>query len=106
MGGEVTDFFSFYSLSTKALNIPSCVINTAYLFYYASNSGELAELIKKAIHVANYLEFDIFNCLNIMQNEGFIGDLKFEQGDGVLRYYLFNWRTAPMSSRELGLVML
>lgn len=106
VGERVTDFFSFYSLSTKALSIPSRAINTAYLFYYASDSGEAAALIKRAIHVANCFDFDVFNCLNIMQNESFIHELRFEQGDGILRYYLFNWRTAPMHPRELGLVML
>jgi len=36
-------------------------------------------------------EFDVFNCLNLMENTSFIRELKFGAGDGSLHYYMFNY---------------
>ena len=44
--------------------------------------------------------FDVFNCLNIMQNRDFIQDLKFGIGDGILNYYMYNY----LLGNELGQV--
>lgn len=36
--------------------------------------------------------FDVFNCLNIMDNnKEFLKELKFGVGDGILNYYLYNY---------------
>ena len=35
-----------------------------------------------------------------MFNNEFLPDLKFGSGDGLLNYYLYNWRTAPISGVE------
>ena len=35
--------------------------------------------------------FDVFNCLNIMDNTQFLQELKFGIGDGVLNYYMYNY---------------
>ena len=39
-------------------------------------------------------KFDVFNCLNIMQNREFLQELKFGVGDGVLNYYMYNYLMA------------
>ncbi len=49
---------------------------------------------------------DVFNCLDVMENAAFIGPLKFGLGDGLLRYYLFNWRTTPLTNGSVALLML
>jgi len=36
-------------------------------------------------------EFDVFNCLNVMDNMTFLKELKFGAGDGSLHYYMFNY---------------
>ena len=35
-----------------------------------------------------------------MFNNEFMPELKFGSGDGLLNYYLYNWRTAPISGVE------
>ncbi len=36
--------------------------------------------------------FDVFNALDLMENQTFLNELKFGKGDGSLQYYLFNWK--------------
>jgi glycylpeptide N-tetradecanoyltransferase len=50
--------------------------------------------------------FDVFNALDIFQNEGFLKELKFGIGDGGLQYYIYNWRTAEVQPQQVGLVLL
>jgi len=50
--------------------------------------------------------FDVFNCLDLMDNEDFLKELKFGKGDGNLYYYLYNWRCRGMPSSGVGLVLL
>jgi glycylpeptide N-tetradecanoyltransferase len=53
------------------------------------------------------LNFDVYNCLDIMENsEPLLKELKFGRGDGNLQYYLFNWRCPPMKPANIGLVLL
>jgi len=51
-------------------------------------------------------DFDVFNALNVMENEAFLKELKFGIGDGFLQYYLYNWRTAHITPEQIGLVLL
>ena len=56
------------------------------------------------------LQYDVFNCLELMENGGVVKDLKFGMGDGFLRYYMFNWRFAEKAGHirgdQLGLVLM
>jgi glycylpeptide N-tetradecanoyltransferase len=49
---------------------------------------------------------DVFNALNVMENEVFLEDLKFGAGDGSLHYYVYNWRCPEMQAKDVGLVLL
>ncbi|KAB7496347.1 hypothetical protein Anas_08459 [Armadillidium nasatum] len=50
--------------------------------------------------------FDVFNALDLMENEQFLSELKFGQGDGNLQYYLYNWRCPSMTpSKRLDTLM-
>ena len=51
------------------------------------------------------LDFDVFNALDLMENVDFLEKLKFGIGDGNLQYYIYNWRSPQMSSKEVGLVL-
>ncbi|KAI0293101.1 N-myristoyl transferase [Russula brevipes] len=116
----ITDFFSFYTL-------PSTI--AAYLYYYASDAAflekadelgllkrRLTELIGDAVIVADQAKFDVFNALTLMDNSLFLQDLKFGSGDGLLNFYLYNWRAKPLAGmnpteegpagRGVGVVML
>jgi len=127
---QITDFFTFYSLpSTVIGNAQHDVIKAAYLFYYASDvafkenadsagllTKRLKDLIGDAIIVANNAGFDVFNALTLMDNSKILPDLKFGPGNGLLNFYLYNWRTASLSGvqsvggvpegRGVGVVML
>jgi len=127
---KITDFFSFYNLPSSVINHPKhSSLNAAYLFYYgtevafeegAEESGRLnkrlEELVSDALVIADQSQFDVFNALSLMDNVGFLHNLKFGQGDGLLNYYLFNWRTSPLAGltptddtsagKGIGVVML
>lgn len=125
--GKITDFFSFYVLPFTVLNNALYDnLGVAYLYYYASEAGldkprfdeegskalakRLHTLIGDALVLAKRLGVDVFNALTSQDNVLFLDDLKFGHGDGFLNYYLFNWRTFPISggiiqdSKEYDLV--
>jgi glycylpeptide N-tetradecanoyltransferase len=97
----------------------------------------LTELIGDAIVLADQAKFDVFNALTLMDNPMFLQDLKvtwlyqkcflillvdnlaraqFGSGDGLLNFYLYNWRSKGLSGmnptadrvagRGVGVVML
>ena len=51
-------------------------------------------------------DFDVFNALNLMENDTFFTDLKFGVGDGNLHYYLYNWRCPELQSSDIALVLM
>lgn len=52
-------------------------------------------------------DHDVFNALDIFENVSFLKPLKFGEGDGNLRYYLYNWRVVKdLNPSEVGLVLL
>lgn len=106
--GEVTDFVTFYSLPSSVLcNDHHKGINVAYLFYYATkDESNLTQLMQAALWLASEAGFDVFNALDTMKNEAFLRPLSFSLGDGTLHYYLFNWKTALLSPKEVAVAML
>jgi len=59
-----------------------------------------------ALILARQQDFDVFNALNVMENESFLKDLKFGIGDGFLQYYLYNWKCPKIEPAGIGLVLL
>lgn len=55
---------------------------------------------------AKEADFDVFNCLDVMENKKFLENLKFGIGDGLLHYYLFNWRIRDIGPEDLGIVLV
>ncbi|KAF4603821.1 glycylpeptide N-tetradecanoyltransferase [Pleurotus pulmonarius] len=126
----ITDFFSFYSLPSTIINDQKhAVLESAYLFYYATDVAfqegaedtgllkrRVQELINDALIVADQAKFDVFNALTLMDNVPILQDLKFGVGDGFLNFYLYNWRTKPFAGlngvdgvppgKGIGVVML
>jgi len=42
-----------------------------------------------------------------MNNQEFLEELKFNQGDGNLHYYLYNWRLAKqLKPEDIGIVLV
>eukprot|EP00435_Cladocopium_sp_Y103_P040350 s366_g11.t1 len=76
---------------------------------FASGRGILAshgDLMYDALILAKQQDFDVFNALDIMENESFLKDLKFGIGDGYLQYYLYNWKCPRIEPKGIGLVLL
>ena len=81
------------------------------MYYYATqdngaDSKRLQMLAKDALIFARNADFDVFNALNLMNNQEFISELKFLPGDGNLHYYFYNYRMKSIQSSDNGLVLL
>ncbi|KAI8323638.1 N-myristoyl transferase, partial [Martensiomyces pterosporus] len=68
--------------------------------------SRLTGLMQDALILAKEAQFDVFNCLHMMDNAMFTEDLRFGPGDGYLRYYLYNWLARGVEPNKVGLVML
>lgn len=106
--GQITDLTSFYSLPSSILNdSPYDTLRAAYMYYTVPGTTPLAALVKDALIMAKKTGFDVFNALDILENETFLKDLKFGEGDGYLQYYLYNWRIAKhLAPKDVGLILL
>lgn len=105
--GDITDFLSFYSLPSSILNHDQHkTLFAAYSFFNVANSVTTKELIRNALILANQEKFDVFNALNIMDNQTVFNDLLFGQGDGSLRYYFYNYACPEIQPSELGIVLM
>ncbi|KAM2420094.1 hypothetical protein ACFXTH_026583 [Malus domestica] len=105
---DITDFCSFYTLPSSVLgNQTYSILKAAYSYYNVTTKTPLLQLMNDALIVAKQKDFDVFNALDVMQNESFLKELKFGPGDGQLNYYLYNYRMRnALKPSELGLVLL
>lgn len=104
---EITDFISFYALpSTVIGNEKHNKLNAAYSWYYFSEKTEIEDLFKDAIIMAKKEGFDVFNALNIMDNEEAFETLRFGRGAGSLHYYLFNYRLPNIEPEKIAMVLV
>ncbi len=104
---EITDFCSYYHLHSSVLGDPvHKTLYSAYSFYNVATSVDLTELMRDCLILAKNEGHDVFNALNLMENERFLSDLKFGMGDGNLQYYVFNWLCPTMKHGDVALVLL
>jgi glycylpeptide N-tetradecanoyltransferase len=95
---------SFYSLPSSILGHKTHkILRAAYSFYNVSKATPLKALMQDALILANnvclvfvsafshllQLGYDVFNCLDVMDNSTFLSDLKFGPGDGNVSSRLF-----------------
>ena len=91
----ITDMFSFYSLPSHVMNNDKHnMLNACYSFYNFATTMPYTDLIQNALVVANDLKYDVYNCLDIMNNKTVFEKLNFVIGDGHLNYYFYNWGLA------------
>mmetsp|Transcript_6214 Transcript_6214/g.11053 ORF Transcript_6214/g.11053 Transcript_6214/m.11053 type:complete len:452 (-) Transcript_6214:36-1391(-) len=103
----VTDFCSFYNLPSSILgNEEYDHLDSAYSFYNVVTTVKLVDLMSDALVFAKKEGFDVFNALNLMENNQFLKQLKFGEGDGRLHYYLYNFAVPEMESKDIGVVLL
>ena len=104
---EITDFTSFYSLPSSILKHPQYdTLNVAYSFYNVPNKYTMEELTRDALICAKNEGYDVFNCLNVQENEAMMKELLFGVGDGNLHYYLYNWRIHKVEPKDVGIVLV
>lgn len=105
--GDITDFASFYSLPSSVLgNEKHPALFAAYQFWSAANTVSLTDLTNDVFVRAREEGFDVFNALDLMENQSMFEPLKFGIGDGLLHYYLYNWRASVMKPADIGLILL
>lgn len=66
----------------------------------------MMELMKDALILAKQKGFDVFNALDIMENNEVMNELKFGVGDGNLHFYFFNWRVPEFDPSQIGVVLV
>eukprot|EP00921_Rhytidocystis_pertsovi_P015269 GHVQ01024340.1.p1 GENE.GHVQ01024340.1~~GHVQ01024340.1.p1 ORF type:complete len:166 (+),score=11.02 GHVQ01024340.1:66-563(+) len=105
--GKITDVISFYMVPSSVIgNEKHQLVTAAYSYYNVATSTTLRELIEDALILAKQRNCDVFNALDLMDNQSFLKELKFGVGDGFLRYYVYNWKCKELESDEVALVLL
>lgn len=105
--GKITDFTSFYLLPSSILQHEvHKKLYSAYSFFTVPGSVGLKDLLRNTLILAKQQNFDVFNALNIMNNESAFPDLLFARGDGSLKYYLYNYTTPEIKTEELAIVLM
>ena len=56
--------------------------------------------------ICRNLGCDVFNMLNVMDNEHLFEPLKFDQGDAAMNYHIYNWICPSILPRDVGLVLI
>lgn len=103
----LTGFTSFYTLpSTIIGNTKYKDLVAAYSFYTVNENGTVTSLVSDALILAKNAGFDVYNCLDMMDNAEFLTQLKFGMGDGSLHFYLYNWCVPKMKPNDIGIVLL
>ncbi|KAG7574848.1 Myristoyl-CoA:protein N-myristoyltransferase C-terminal [Arabidopsis suecica] len=102
---DVTDFCSFYSVPATITNRKYKTVECAYSYYNVATVTSLPKLMNDALIVSKQKGFDVFYALDVMQNETFLKELRFNPKDSPLHYYLYNYRLRnALKPSELGLV--
>jgi len=105
--GTLTDVCSFYHLPSSIIGNPEHrTLFAGYSFYNVAGSLEWIDLMRALLIKARDEGMDVFNALDLMQNQTFLQDLKFGIGDGHLQYYLYNWKCPKVEPQGIGLVLL
>ena len=104
---KITDFISFYTLPSSILRHEKYnTLHVAYSYYHIPNKHSMMELMRDALVLAKQKGFDVFNALDIMDNNQVLQELKFGVGDGNLHYYFYNWRIPEIDPSQMGVVLV
>jgi glycylpeptide N-tetradecanoyltransferase len=105
--GEVTDFFSFYSLpSTVLQSSKNDIINAVFGYYNVAKNHTFTEIMEQAVIMAQAEGFDVYNCLDVLNNGETFEELKFGKGSGNLYYYIYNYQMNDVKANQVGIVLV
>jgi glycylpeptide N-tetradecanoyltransferase len=99
---QITEFFSFYSLSSTLLKCKT-ELKSAYMYYHTLTCEAM---MTDVLILAKQMKFDMFNMAGVIGTSKFVTPLKFRQGNGVLRYYLYNWQCPIVKPDDLGVILV
>jgi glycylpeptide N-tetradecanoyltransferase len=109
--GPPGEFISFFRLRSRVLAANpgyggnDDYIETFYLYYYNGGAHPRRIVADGIKYMEERGDVDVLNCLEIEENEKEeMERLGFIEGDGTLRYYLFNWNPQEVSERENGVI--
>jgi glycylpeptide N-tetradecanoyltransferase len=102
---HITDLISFYHLPSSILK-HNDTLYSVYSYYNVATSVSIVDLMKDALILAKQNRYDVFNALNLMDNDEFLEPLKFGLGDGHLQYYIYNWACPELPPSQVGIVLL
>jgi glycylpeptide N-tetradecanoyltransferase len=103
----ITDFISYYYLSSSTINNTECKsVNKIYLYYYFNNKTSLKELVNGVIYLAKNKNIDAIDCIDILDYKSVFNELKFKLGNGSINYFFYNWNIPQIESNELGYFMV
>lgn len=106
-GGVVTDMCGFYHLHSSIMGHPQHkTLCAVYSYYNVAKTMSLQALYADLLVMAYNSGADVFNALDVMDNESVFEDLKFGQGDGFLHYYVYNWRCPQLEPGQVGMVLV
>lgn len=100
INGIVVSYASFFIIDTFVVN-KNNYIKTAYLYYHAGE--DRVEMMNDIVVCARGIDCDMFNLVDIADNDMVIPRLFFARGDTDLHYYLYNWHVKRISNRDVHL---
>jgi glycylpeptide N-tetradecanoyltransferase len=105
---NITDMISFYELPSSILKHEKYdKMRAAYSYYNVATTVPMQKLMNDALIIASNLGFDVFNCLDLMDNSEMLKELHFGVGDGHLRYYLYNWKVpGALLPKDIGMILV
>lgn len=98
--GYVLDFVSYYNTESTVFKTNK-IIKKGTLFYYTCLNETQYKLIQDILIVAKNNGIDVFNAMEIMENQYTLKELGFEENSANLHYYLYNWRTRPFKQIQM-----
>lgn len=94
------EFASFFIINTKCVQ-KSLMIKRAYLYYWSGSP----DIVSDAVSIASSMSVDMFDLLDIADNNGLIDRLSLSEGTGMLRYHLYNIRENTIPNEQLNIIL-
>lgn len=95
---EIVSFGSFYILDTMAIK-KNIKISGAYLSIVCGQNYK--DMVNDLISASYKEKCDVFNGINIGNNEEVFDSLEFLKGTGELKYYLYNWKIGKINKKDI-----
>jgi len=103
----ITDFISFFDLSTQVRGHPKYDnLKVAYGYYYFYFNTPLETLVSNSLLLLKNEGFELLNYLDQYDNQSFFDKLKFKKGTASMNFNFFNWICPPVKNNEVALIMI